>query len=173
MVVWLIGLSAAGKTTVARELVGRLREQHDGVVLLDGDELREVWGDDLGHTVDDRRRNARRVSHLCRLLDRQGVHVVAAILSMFPEWQAWNRRELSDYFEVFLDVPMDELERRDPRGLYAAVRAGRTSGVVGVDIPFPPPPHADLVLRPPEVLEPPDRIAARILAALHLPAPVR
>jgi adenylylsulfate kinase len=166
MVIWLIGLSAAGKTTVAREVVAHLRQEHDNVVLLDGDALRAVWGDDLGHSIEDRRRNAQRISYLCRLLDQQGIQVVASVLSMFPEWQAWNRRELTNYFEVFLDVPFSILERRDPRGLYAAARAGKATGVVGMDIPFPPPPNPDLVLRVPEVLGPPAAIAQTILEAV-------
>ena len=88
MVVWLIGLSGAGKTTLGRLLHQRLAARLPNLVFLDGDDLRDVWGDNLGHSIEARRVNAHRISHLCRLLDRQGIHVIAAVLSMFPEWQA-------------------------------------------------------------------------------------
>ena len=91
MVIWLIGLSAAGKTSVGRILAQRLKARHANLVFLDGDVLREVWGDRLGHDVAGRRANAHRISHLCRVLDAEGIHVVAAVLSLFPEWQRWNR----------------------------------------------------------------------------------
>jgi adenylylsulfate kinase len=171
MVIWLIGLSAAGKTSVGRALVEQLRRRHDNLVFLDGDLLRQVWGDQLGHDIEGRQRNAHRISHLCRLLDQQGIHAVAAVLSLFPEWQQWNRENFSSYFEIFLDTPMAELERRDPHGLYARARAGEEPNVVGVDIPFPPPPAPDLTLAAPEVLEAPSAIAERILAALPDPLP--
>jgi adenylylsulfate kinase len=169
MVIWLMGLSAAGKTSVGRLLVERLRQQYDNLVFLDGDMLREVWGDRLGHDVEGRRRNAHRISHLCQLLDQQGIHAVVAVLSLFPEWQQWNREHFSSYFEVFLDTPIAELERRDPHGLYARARAGKEQNVVGIDIPFPPPPAPDLTVAAPEVLDPPAAIAERILAVLPDP----
>ncbi len=163
MVIWLIGLSAAGKTTVGRLLAERLKAEAGNLVFLDGDLLRDVWGDRLGHDVDGRRRNAHRISHLCRMLDAQNIHVVAAVLSLFPEWQQWNREQFSRYFEVFLDVPMNVLEERDPKGLYARARAGQEPNVVGVDIPFPRPAAADLTIAPPLVVAEPEQIVAHIL----------
>ncbi len=166
MVIWLIGLSGAGKTTIGMRLVERLRAAHDNIVFLDGDMLREVWGDDLGHDLEGRSKNARRVSHLCRLLDRQEVHVVTAILSVFPEWQRWNRREFSSYFQVFLDVPMEVLKARDSKGLYAAAARGDTANIVGLDIDFPTPVDSDLVLSGQEATQDPEKLVQRILAVM-------
>lgn len=146
MITWLIGLSGAGKTTIGRELAGRLKARHKNLVFLDGDILREVWGAPLGHDIEGRRENAQRISHLCHMLDQQDIHVVAAVLSIFPEWQKWNRETFKEYYEIFLDVPMEELRRRDPKGLYAKAFSGQEKNVVGVDIPFPTPANPDLVI---------------------------
>lgn len=166
MVIWLIGLSGAGKTTIGTRLAQRLRESSRGVVYLDGDLLRDVWGPGLGHDLAARAVNAERVSKLCAMLDAQQLDVVAAVLSVFPEWRSWNRATFSSYFEVFLDVPMEVLAARDPKGIYGAARAGRLSDVVGVDIPFPRPERPDLVLDNSGAGADPDAMATRILQRL-------
>lgn len=146
MVVWIIGLSGAGKTTLARETVRRVRRTLPNVVLLDGDQLREVWGGDVDHTLAGRKRNADRICRLGRMLEEQGVHVVCAILSLFEESRAWNRDQCDSYFEVFIDAPLEALQARDPKGLYAAAAAGRMADVPGVDLPFAPPQRPDKVI---------------------------
>jgi adenylylsulfate kinase-like enzyme len=166
MIVWLIGLSGAGKTTVGTRLAARLRSDLPNVVYLDGDLLRDVWGRDLSHDVAGREVNAARLSKLCLMLDRQDIHVVAAVLSIFPQWQAWNRQHFADYFEVFLDVPVDVVVARDTKGLYRSALEGRGHDVVGVDIPFPRPANPDLVLDSSGRDGTPDELADRIVAAL-------
>ena len=149
MVIWLVGLSGSGKTTLGRELAAQLRRHSPNAVFLDGDEVREVFGLDQGdqpYTLEGRRLNAERLTALCRMLDRQGLHVVCCVLSIFPEMRARNRDIFSSYFEVFLDAPLDVLQIRDVKGLYAAAREGRMPNVVGLDIPFTRPESADLVL---------------------------
>jgi cytidine diphosphoramidate kinase len=166
MITWLIGLSGAGKTTVGTRVAARLRARHPNLVYLDGDLLRDVWGGSLSHDVAGREVNAERLSRLCLMLDRQDIHVVAAVLSIFPEWQAWNRDNFSRYFEVFLDVPMDVVVARDTKGLYRDALRGRGRDVVGVDIPFPRPAAPDLVLDSSGRAGTPDELADRILAEL-------
>lgn len=144
MVIWFIGMSGSGKSTLAHTLYEHLKPKTRHLVYLDGDEFREIFRNDVDHTVEGRRKNAERISHTCRMLDRQGIHVIASVLSIFPEWQAWNRENFSGYFEIFMDVPMETLRARDVKGLYAAADAGRMPNVVGVDIPFPCPQHSDL-----------------------------
>lgn len=149
MVIWLVGLSGSGKTTLGRELAAQLRRHSPNTVFLDGDEVREVFGLDHGvrsYTLEGRRLNAERLTALCRMLDQQGLHVVCCVLSIFPEMRARNRDIFSSYFEVFLDAPLDVLQTRDAKGLYAAAREGRMPNVVGLDIPFPRPESADLVI---------------------------
>jgi len=146
MVVWIIGLSGAGKTTLAEKVVERLRENNNNVILLDGDVLREVFGGDADHTVEGRAINAKRLSHLSKFLADQGIHVVAAVLSIFPDWQQWNRDNITDYCQVYVSVPIDVLLRREIKGLYAGALKGSIKNVVGVDIDFPEPVGNDLVL---------------------------
>ncbi len=146
MVIWLIGLSGSGKTTLGREIVNRARNEGQKVVFIDGDHIRTVFGNDLGHSLADRKRNADRICALCRFLDDQDIHVVCAILSIFHESQAWNRRHIARYHEVFIDAPMKLLARIDYKGLYARSERGEISDVVGVDIPFYPPPHPDRII---------------------------
>lgn len=146
MVVWIIGLSGAGKSTLADEVVRLVRSRISNVVLVDGDAVRTVFGDDLGHTLEDRRRNAERICNLCRFFDEQGIHVVCAILSLFPESRAWNRQNLGKYYEVFIDTPIPELMARDSKGLYAQFQRGEIRDVAGMDLEFPRPDAADLVI---------------------------
>lgn len=146
MVIWIIGLSGAGKTTLANELVERLRKDSLKVVLLDGDIIRSLFKNDVDHTVEGRRRNAERLSLLSKFLADEGVHVVAAVLSIFPDWQDWNRNNIPDYTEVYLKVSLDTLLKREIKNLYGAALKGEIKNVVGIDIPFPEPQNSDLCI---------------------------
>ncbi|AYD67200.1 adenylyl-sulfate kinase [Achromobacter sp. B7] len=149
MVIWLVGLSGSGKTTLGREMARQWRSVQANTVLLDGDEVREVFAHDRNndaYTVAGRRTNAERLVALCELLDRQGINVVCCILSLFPDMREANRSRFSRYFEIFMDANMDALKLRDTKGLYRAASAGTQHNVVGVDIPFPRPTSADLII---------------------------
>lgn len=162
MIIWLIGLSGAGKTTIGHILYDKIKKENSNTVFLDGDILRDVWGDQLGHDIEGRRKNAERFTRLCQMLDRQGIHVVAAILSIFPEERRKNRDIFSRYFEVFIDTPMEELMRRDSKGLYAKAAAGEIQNVVGFDIPMPRVETWDMIVSAPDVLREPEYIAEEI-----------
>ena len=166
MVIWIIGLSGAGKTTLGRELARQWRLMAPNCVLLDGDELRDVFGHNQGdaaYAVSGRRLNADRMTALCELLDKQGINVVCCILSLFAEMRLANRTRFSHYFEVFLDAPLSALRARDTKGLYAAAESGKVPNVVGVDIPFERPTTADLVIDTAGELKDLPRLAADIL----------
>jgi cytidine diphosphoramidate kinase len=145
-VFWITGLSGAGKTTLGQELCSRLRSAGRSVTFLDGDALRAVIAEDLGHSADNRRRSAMRNARLCRLLAEQGADVVCATISLFHEVQRWNRDNIPGYREIYLRVPLDELQRRDSKGIYAGAQRGDACNVVGIDVPAEVPEGPDLVL---------------------------
>jgi adenylylsulfate kinase len=149
-VIWITGLSGAGKTTVARELVRRLRAGGCRPILLDGDDLRSVLGVTGAFDLASRRQRAFVYARLCELLAKQGHTVVCATIAMFHDVHSWNRAHLPGYVEVLLDVPMPELHRRDPKGIYGA--GGAKGEIVGAALPaeFPNAPHLIIANHPPE-----------------------
>lgn len=138
-VIWITGLSGAGKSTVAQVLVGQLRAEGRAPVFLDGDEIRAALGAERDFTMEHRRRLAGTYARLCGLLSAQGHLVVCATISLQHRIHAWNRAHFPRYVEVLLDVPLTELHRRDPKRIYHRVG----SQVVGADLlpEFPVHPH--------------------------------
>jgi len=149
-VIWITGLSGAGKSTLANEIVHKLRARGFPTVMLDGDVLRDVFGVDPGNSenhVRDRRLSlAKQYAHLCQVVASQGLTVVIATISLFREIHDWNRVNLPGYYEVYLNVPLDELKRRDSKGIYSRFDAGILKCVAGLDIPVDEPIASDWVV---------------------------
>lgn len=118
VVYWLTGLSGAGKTTVGRSLYEKIKTEKDNIVFLDGDILREVFGNDLGYSLEDRYKSAMRNARLCKMLSNQGLDVICCTISMFNSVRKWNRDNISIYKEIYLKVPDDILKQRNQKGLY-------------------------------------------------------
>ena len=145
-VIWITGLSGAGKTTVAAALGQCLRERGLIPILLDGDILRNLFKstNEIGKTYSRvaRIKLALKYAHLCKALSSQGFTVIIATISMYNEVYAWNRTNLPNYFEIYLKVPLKELRRRDPKKIYQRYDASDLSDVAGLDIavdePFEP-----------------------------------
>jgi cytidine diphosphoramidate kinase len=149
MVIWLVGLSGAGKTTIGREVYALIKKELPNTVFVDGDEVRDVFRHDNqdAYTIVGRRLNSERISALCRWLDRQGINVVCSMLSIFEDHRQENRKAFSRYFEVYIDVTMNDLMTRDYKNLYHEAQAGLRPNVVGVDIPFVPPSNPDWTVK--------------------------
>ncbi|MDE6435788.1 MAG: adenylyl-sulfate kinase [Lachnospiraceae bacterium] len=143
---WITGLSGAGKTTVGNRLYYELRKEHENVILLDGDILKNIVSDELGYSDGDRRKRAKKYALLCKSLTDQGMIVICCTIAMYEEVRQWNRLNNKVYCEVFLDVPMDVLKMRDQKGMYSQYEDGKIQHLAGVDIKVEYPETPDLVL---------------------------
>jgi adenylylsulfate kinase-like enzyme len=157
-VFWITGLSAAGKTTIGRELSSHLRSSGCPVIFLDGDTLRTAVSNDLGYSAENRRSAAMRNGMLCRMLAEQGFDIVCSTISLFHEVQRWNRENILRYNEIFVRVPLEELKRRDTKGIYAAASDGWATNIVGLDIPPEIPETPDLILDNDTSLDPEEAV---------------
>lgn len=175
MMIWLVGLSGAGKSAIGRALHEKLKQRQRATVLVDGDEIRAVFAAEgaADYSLEGRRRNFERMRAICAWLDRQDVDVVCCILAVFPELLDENRRMFQRYFEIFVDAPMDVLARRNPKDLYGKAARGEMRNVVGVDIPFAPPRQPDMTIRngepPVDIAQTADRIIAALAAKGWVP----
>jgi cytidine diphosphoramidate kinase len=165
VVIWITGLSGAGKTTLCSALHALLKARIPETVMLDGDVVRAAFGHNLGHREEDRIQQVQRVQGIARALSDQGLVVLVAILYNNPELLAWNRAHLPGYFEVFVDAPLALVRSRDAKGLYHGAARGRIPHVVGLDIPWHAPRRPDMVVDASRE-ESPDAVAARIARAI-------
>ncbi len=164
--IWITGLSGAGKSTIAGEIVRQLRAAGESAVLIDGDTVREAFADaPLGHDREGRLENAYRVGEVARRATDRGETAVIATMSLFHRIHYWNRKNLPGYFEVFLKVDLETLRRRDPKNLYRRADAGQEENVVGLDIDIEEPQIAHLVIDNNENRDDVGEIAAAIISA--------
>jgi len=145
---WLMGLSGAGKSTIATYAAGNLRERGYRVSVLDGDELRAGLNHDLGFTREDRAENVRRIGEVARLMVDTGLIVLVSAISPYQADREIARRRIGDHrcFTVLIDTPLQACIERDPKGLYARARAGEIKGLTGWDDPYESPyaPHISI-----------------------------
>jgi bifunctional enzyme CysN/CysC len=166
-VVWLTGLSGAGKSTIANELEQRLHAQRAHTFLLDGDNVRHGLNRDLGFTEADRIENIRRVGEVARLMIDAGLIVLVSFISPFRAERELARGLVGDerFLEVYVDAPLEVAEARDPKGLYAKARRGQLPNFTGVDSPYEPPIEPDLHIDTTRLA--PSEAADRIIAQLR------
>ena len=124
----------------------------------------------LGFSKEDRDINIKRIGWVSKLLTRNGVVVITAAISPYRETRGWCREEIGDFVEVFVDCPLEECEKRDKKGLYAKARAGEIKQFTGIDDPYEPPDHAEVVVKTAEetVEESAQKILERLVELGHL-----
>lgn len=147
-VVWFTGLSGAGKSTLANALEVELHRLGKRTYVLDGDNLRRGLCKDLPFSDAGRVENIRRVAEVANLMMDAGVIVMTAFISPFRADRQLARDLIgtAKFLEVFVDTPLAECELRDPKGLYKKARSGQLTQMTGIDSPYEPPLHADLVI---------------------------
>ena len=147
-VLWFTGLSGAGKSTIANVVEAKLAERKRHTYMLDGDNVRHGLNKDIGFTDADRVENIRRVGEVAKLFVDGGLIVLCSFISPFRAERAAIRQilEPGEFIEIFVSTPLATCEARDPKGLYAKARSGALPSFTGIDSPYEPPLHADLVL---------------------------
>lgn len=171
--VWMTGLSGAGKSTLSNVLEQRLRDAHLGVEVLDGDVVRTHLSKGLSFSREDRDTNILRIAFVASLLTRHGVAVITAAISPFAETRRQAREQIgADFIEVYVHCPLDELVRRDVKGLYAKALRGEVQNFTGVSDPYEEPQHPDVTVHTDSetVAESVDKILAVLRQRGYLPA---
>ncbi|MEA2273754.1 MAG: bifunctional enzyme CysN/CysC, partial [Solirubrobacteraceae bacterium] len=166
--VWMTGLPASGKSTIAGDLEERLVRAGRSAYRLDGDNLRHGLNADLGFETADRQESVRRAANAARLLADAGSVAVVSLVSPY-EADRQNARQLHeeaglDFIEVFVDTPLEVCEQRDPKGLYAKARRGEINRFTGVDDPYERPVDPDIVVTPGDEEDPVDRLIDALAA---------
>ena len=113
MVIWIVGLAGSGKTTLAKGIIKKYNKNK--IVHIDGDKFRGLFDNDLGHSLKDRARNARRISKFVGFLSKQKINIVVSVLSNFPFWLKWNRKNIKNYFEIFIDINKELLFKKNKK----------------------------------------------------------
>ena len=145
---WFTGLPGAGKSTLARAVCEQLLSRGRRVELLDGDEVRATLSKDLGFSKEDRDAHVSRIGYVARLLSRNGVAVVVAAIAPYRKVRQQIRDgQARPFFEVYLECPLDELVRRDKKGLYVKALQGDVANFTGISDPYEPPLTPDLHIR--------------------------
>ncbi|MEJ2384305.1 MAG: adenylyl-sulfate kinase [Xanthomonadales bacterium] len=165
--IWLTGLSASGKSTIARQLERRLTDQGRLCYILDGDNVRHGLNRDLGFSMEDRKENIRRIAEVAALMNEAGVIVITAFISPYRQDRRDAREVIGDeaFVEAYVNTPLEVCEARDPKGLYKKARAGEIRQFTGVSDAYEPPRTPEIELLTEELG--PEQAADRVIEALR------
>ncbi len=143
IVIWLTGLSASGKTTIGEALVENLKTLGHRVQHLDGDLVRKMFPG-TGFSREERDRHVKRIGYLSAMLEKHDVFVVASFISPYREAREFVRSQCKNFYEVYVSTPLEECEKRDPKGLYKRARTGEITNFTGIDDPYEPPENPEI-----------------------------
>ena len=149
-VIWITGLSGAGKTTLGKELTKLMENNLKKVIFLDGDELRKIFisnkNENKSFSLNERKSLSYSYAKLSKFLVEKNINVVIATISLFKEVHQWNRKNIFSYYEIYLRTPLKELKKRDVKGIYKKFEEGKIKNVVGLDLDYDEPILPDLIL---------------------------
>jgi len=151
MVVWIIGLSGSGKSTLCSKIINNLNESTKPIIL-DGDVIRSVFQNN-NYDMESRLNNATLISRISKLLDDQNFDVICPILSFSETTRDWNRKNIKNYYEIYIKTPLEKVISRDSKGLYSKFIKGKAKDVVGFDIFFEEPKKPNLIINNNESLD--------------------
>ena len=143
---WFTGLSGAGKSTLSNLVAEELCRRGKQVEILDGDEVRTNLSKGLGFSKEDRDTNIKRIGYVCKLLTRNGVVAISAAISPYREIRDYNRQQIGHFIEVYVQCSIEELTRRDVKGLYKKALAGEIQNFTGVSDPYEAPPAPEITV---------------------------
>ncbi len=146
-VLWMTGLSGAGKTTIALEMLEQLADRNLKLERLDGDVVRESLTKDLGFSAEDRRKNIERITFVAKLLSRNGIGCICSFISPYQSVRDHVRDNTTNFLEVFIDAPLEVVIDRDVKGLYVKALAGEIPNFTGISDPFEAPENPDIHVR--------------------------
>ena len=144
--IWFTGLSGSGKTTIANELVKKLRSKDISVVLLDGDIVRKTISRDCGYTKEERDKHITRVADICNIITLNGVLNIACVVSPTREIRRYARDYIKSFVEVYVKCPISVCKERDPKGHYKKVESGEIKDFVGINVPYDEPENPEVVI---------------------------
>jgi adenylylsulfate kinase-like enzyme len=142
--IWIIGPSAVGKTTVSKIFYNQLKIKNDKLILIDGDQIRSLYENNLGYDPISRSKNTHRYINLVKWLMKHEISSIVAVISPFEKDREFCRKEIKNYKQIYLNCSLDERIKRDKKKLYAPALKGEKKHVVDVDIPFDLPKKSEL-----------------------------
>lgn len=143
---WFTGMSGAGKSTLSEKVAAELRHRALNVEVLDGDEVRTNLSKDLSFSKEDRDLNIRRIGYVCKLLTRNGVWSVSAAISPYRFMRDYNRQQIKNFIEIYVECSIEKLAQRDVKGLYKQALAGNIENFTGLTDPYEPPLNPEIVV---------------------------
>ncbi|QZY54327.1 adenylyl-sulfate kinase [Crassaminicella profunda] len=144
---WLTGLSCSGKSTLAEEIVKIFEEKGKKVQLIDGDIIRDSIGNIFGYSKEERMKVIKVYRLLCNLLNNNGVYVIVASIAGYQEMREENRREIGQYYEIYVNCPLEVCIERDVKGMYKKALQGEIKNVMGLDEPYDIPQNPDAIIK--------------------------
>tara|TARA_Y100000590_G_scaffold443449_1_gene572922 strand:+ start:3807 stop:4331 length:525 start_codon:yes stop_codon:yes gene_type:complete len=144
VVIWITGISGSGKSTLGKYFFKKFKKKYPRTIFFDGDEFRKIFNNDIKYTLKDRDINAVRLTSLVKYMSNQNVNIVISANITSQKFRKWCKKNIKNYFEIFIDTPMEILRKRDYKKLYSKAFSGKIKNVVGVDLLFKKPKNSDL-----------------------------